>query len=161
MSMRTLARFLARARNAAGLRGDVNVLVTSSRQLRQLNRRYRGKDKATDVLSFPAGSHENGFAGDIAIAAEIAAQNARRYGHKPADELKILTLHGILHLAGYDHERDNGRMARREAQLRVKLGLPASLTERSAAARSSHRKPGPRTSAKRSTRPSRSKAGAR
>ena len=159
--MRTLARFLARARNAAGLRGDVNVLVTSSRELRQLNRRYRGKDKPTDVLSFPATSHENGFAGDIAIAAEIAAQNARRYGHKPADELKILTLHGILHLAGYDHERDNGRMARREAKLRAQLGLPGSLTERSAAARSNHREQPPRASSKRSTRASRSKAGVR
>ena len=159
--MQALARFSARARKAAGLRGNVNVLVTSSRKLRQLNRRYRGKDKPTDVLSFPATSHENGFAGDIAIAAEIAAQNARQYGHKPADELKILTLHGILHLAGYDHERDNGRMARREAQLRTQLGLPTSLTERSAGARSNHRNQRPRASSKRSTRASESKAGAR
>ena len=133
ISMRTLARFLARARNAAGLRGDVNVLVTSSRELRQLNRRYRGKDKPTDVLSFSPVLGSDAFGGDIAICADIAARNARSLGHSPAEEVKILALHGLLHLAGYDHERDNGEMARKEQGLRKSLGLPVSLTERTLA----------------------------
>jgi probable rRNA maturation factor len=126
-----LARFLARAQRAAGLRGEVNVLVAGSREIRELNRRYRGRDKATDVLSFPAdGGAGKGFAGDIAISADLAAQSARQYGHAPAEELKILLLHGVLHLAGYDHERDNGRMARMEERLRVQLGLPTALIAR-------------------------------
>ncbi len=129
----TLARFLARAQRAAGLRGEVNVLVAGSREVRELNRRYRGQDKATDVLSFPSdGGAGKGFAGDIAIAADLAAQNARQFGHAPAEELKILVLHGLLHLAGYDHERDNGRMAQMEDRLRAQLGLPAGLIARSA-----------------------------
>jgi probable rRNA maturation factor len=71
------------------------------------------------------------FAGDVAISAEIAGQNARRLGHPPAEEVKVLVLHGLLHLAGYDHESDNGTMARREARLREQLGLPVALIERS------------------------------
>ncbi len=70
------------------------------------------------------------LAGDVAISAEIAARNARKLGHSTAEEVKILTLHGILHLAGYDHEEDAGNMARREQQLRKRLGLPAGLIER-------------------------------
>ena len=70
------------------------------------------------------------FAGEIAISADIACQNALRYGHSPAQEIKVLALHGILHLAGYDHERDNGQMAREEARLRRALGLPSTLIER-------------------------------
>jgi probable rRNA maturation factor len=127
-----LAHFLARARRAAGLRGEVNVLVAGSREVRELNRRYRGRDKATDVLSFPSdGGAGKGFAGDIAISAERAAQSARQFGHAPVEELKILLLHGVLHLAGYDHERDNGRMARMEERLRAQLGLPPALIARS------------------------------
>ena len=127
-----LARFLARAQRAAGLRGEVNVLLAANPEIRDLNRRYRGKDRATDVLSFPTdGGSGKGFAGDIAISAEMAARNARRFGHAPADELKILLLHGVLHLAGYDHERDNGRMARLEKHLRARLGLPLNLIARS------------------------------
>lgn len=127
-----LERFLARAQRAAGLRGEVNVLVAGSREIRELNRRYRGQDKATDVLSFPSdGGAGQGFAGDIAISAELAAQSARQFGHAPAEELKILVLHGVLHLAGYDHERDNGRMARMEERLRAQLGLPKALIARS------------------------------
>jgi probable rRNA maturation factor len=83
------------------------------------------------VLSFPAlDESRNGFAGDIAISLEIATVNARRFGHAPAEEVKILALHGILHLAGYDHERDNGKMAVKEARLRRVLGLPQGLIER-------------------------------
>jgi probable rRNA maturation factor len=126
-----LDRFIARARRAAGLRGGVNVLVTSNAEMQALNRRFRGKNAATDVLSFPATfDTPSGFAGDIAISASIASQNARALGHSPAEEVKILALHGILHLRGYDHERDQGRMARREKQLRAKLHLPPGLIER-------------------------------
>lgn len=128
----SLDRFVLRARRVARLRGSVTVLVTSSREMRRLNLRFRGKDKPTDVLSFPpAPLATKGFAGDVAISAEIAAQNARRLGHSPAEEIKILSLHGVLHLRGYDHETDNGKMARREQQLRKQLGLPVALIERS------------------------------
>jgi probable rRNA maturation factor len=126
-----LDRFVARARRAADLKAKVNVLVTSSAEMKSLNRQFRTKDKPTDVLSFPA---EPGVrkevAGEIAISAEIATKSARELGHSPAEEIKILVLHGILHLRGYDHECDNGQMARREKQLRAKLHLPSGLIER-------------------------------
>jgi probable rRNA maturation factor len=126
-----LTRFLARARRAAGLRGALNVLVTSNAEMKSLNRRFRGKDKPTDVLSFPAApGTAQGFVGDIAISAEIATQNAHSFGHAPAAEVKILTLHGILHLRGYNHERDHGQMTRREQKLRSELHLPVGLIER-------------------------------
>jgi probable rRNA maturation factor len=127
----SLDRFLRRARRAVGLRGRVTALVTTNRALRVLNERYRGKDQPTDVLSFPAepiAVHD--FAGDVAISAEIAAQNARRLGHSLPEEIKVLALHGVLHLAGYDHERDRGEMARKEEHLRKQLGLPVALIER-------------------------------
>ena len=127
-----LARFLTRAQRAAKLGGEVNVLVAGSQEIRELNRRYRGRDEVTDVLSFPAdGGAGKGFAGDIAISADLAAQSARQFGHPPAEELQILLLHGVLHLAGYDHERDNGLMAQTEERLRAQLGLPAALIARS------------------------------
>ena len=126
-----LSRFVARARRAAGLKGLVNVLLTSSAEMKSLNRRFRGKDKPTDVLSFPAEPDtQKQFAGEIAISAEIAAHNAWALRHSPAEEVKILVLHGVLHLRGYDHECDNGQMARREEQLRAKLHLPLVLIER-------------------------------
>ena len=126
-----LDRFLARARQGVGLKGTVNVLLTSSAEMKSLNRRFRGKDKPTDVLSFPAEPDaQKQVAGEIAISAEIASQNARALGHSPAEEVKILVLHGVLHLRGYDHECDNGQMARREKQLRAKLRLPLGLIER-------------------------------
>jgi probable rRNA maturation factor len=132
LSELALDRFVARARRAAGLKGRVNVLVTSSAEMKSLNRRFRGKDKATDVLSFPAeADSQEGLAGEIAVSAEIAAHNARALGHSPAEEVKVLVLHGILHLRGYDHECDNGQMARREKQMRAKLRLPSGLIERS------------------------------
>ena len=128
---RSLERFVARAKRAAGLRGAVTVLDTTSTELRSLNHRFRGKDKPTDVLSFPAEMMSRGrFAGDVAISADIAAKNARRLGHSPAEEVKVLALHGLLHLAGYDHEADNGKMAKREGRLRQQLGLPVALIER-------------------------------
>jgi probable rRNA maturation factor len=116
------------------LPGTVNVLVTNSRELRALNLRFRGKDKSTDVLSFPAPllGHASAkkVAGDLAISADIARENATRLGHSVAVEMKILVLHGILHLAGFDHEQDNGEMAREESRLRQQLKLPAGLIER-------------------------------
>lgn len=137
LSELALSRFTARARRAAGLKGTVDVLVTANAEMRSLNRRFRGKDKATDVLSFaaPPESLRKKFAGEIAISAEIAAQNAHVLGHTAAQETKILVLHGILHLLGYDHERDHGQMARRERQLRARLRLPDGLIERASGKR--------------------------
>jgi len=134
LSPSTLERFLLRARRMVRLHGTVNVLVTNSPELRALNSRFRGKDKPTDVLSFPAPilspTHAKQVAGDLAISADIARENARRLGHPVAAEIKIIVLHGILHLAGFDHERDNGEMAREEIRLRQKLRLEAGLIER-------------------------------
>jgi len=133
LSEPALERFVARAKRVVRLRGTVNVLVTTSRELRILNSRFRGLDKATDVLSFPPiFDLVPDFAGDVAISADIAAQNARRLGHSAAVEIKILALHGVLHLAGYDHERDAGEMGRKEAHLRKRLGLPVALIARNA-----------------------------
>ncbi|HSM87935.1 MAG TPA: rRNA maturation RNase YbeY [Candidatus Limnocylindrales bacterium] len=120
-----LERFARQAQKLARLRGEIAVLITRRRRIQELNRRFRRKDKPTDVLSFP---REDG--GDIAICAEIARENARRYGHALREELKILVLHGMLHLAGYDHENDGGEMARTEARLRALLKLPLALIER-------------------------------
>jgi probable rRNA maturation factor len=136
LSEDSLGRFVLRARKLAGLHGAANVQVTTSNAVQALNRRFRNKNKATDVLSFPAvepairDKKTAPLAGDIVISADIAAQNAVKLGHSAAEEVKILTLHGILHLAGFDHERDNGEMARRESELRQKLGLPVALIER-------------------------------
>jgi len=135
-----LGRFVARAGRAAGLRDAVNVLVTTNSKMRSLNSRFRGQDKPTDVLSFPAEAGSGArFAGDIAISAETAAENARRLGHPVSQEIKILVLHGILHLRGYDHERDKGQMDRRERRLRRALRLPVGLIERTSASRSTSR----------------------
>ena len=136
----SLSRFAARACRAARLKGSLGVLVTNNREMRLLNKRFRRKNKPTDVLSFPpmtntahASGRREHAAGDLAISAQIAASNARCLGHSTSDEVKVLILHGILHLAGYDHESDHGQMARKEQKLRKSLGLPAGLIERSAA----------------------------
>lgn len=130
-SERALALFLTKARRAVGLRGEVDVVVTTNRQMRQLNRQFRKKDKPTDVLSFPADSVPGStLAGEIAISVDIARQNGRVLGHGTISELKILVLHGVLHLAGYDHETDSGQMARMEQKLRRELRLPDGLIER-------------------------------
>jgi probable rRNA maturation factor len=106
-------------------------MITDNRHIRDLNLRFKGIDRATDVLSFPAPVFVRGFAGDIAISVEIAAKNARLLGHSASDEVRILIVHGVLHLAGYDHENDNGEMARREQLMRKRLALPSGLIERS------------------------------
>ncbi len=131
ISEAALARFVGRAARAIRLRGTVNVLLTGNRELQGLNRRFRGKDQATDVLSFPSTAESaDSTAGEIAISVDMATANSKLLGHSPAEELKILALHGMLHLAGYDHERDNGAMARKEERLRQSLGLPTGLIKR-------------------------------
>ena len=120
--------FAGKVLKALRLRGEVAILITSDDELQRLNREFRGKDKPTDVLSFP--SDLPGHAGDIAISAEIAAENARRRKLTLMEELKVLILHGLLHLAGYDHETDNGEMARKEQMLRRQFGLTESLIAR-------------------------------
>ena len=131
LNSRTLASFALKARRAAGLRGTVSILITGNSGTRRLNSRFRGKNRPTDVLSFPADS-ANGFAGDIAISIDIAAHNARLLGHSVSDEIQILILHGMLHLAGYDHDKDQGEMANKEIELRRRFGLATGLIERSA-----------------------------
>jgi probable rRNA maturation factor len=135
LSARAFTRFLAQAKTAVRLRGEVNVLLTTDRTIRRLNRDYRGKNKATDVLSFPASEfvqnqRKNPEKGDLAISVDTARRQGAACGHALEAEIKILILHGLLHLAGYDHETDDGRMARRERQLRARLGLPQGLIER-------------------------------
>jgi probable rRNA maturation factor len=146
-----LDKFLARARRALRLpAGSLTVCLVTDAEIARWNRSYRGKKGPTDVLSFPAG--ENGtrrrrqstsrpprrgspfvsstsfasstsYLGDIAIAPAVARRNARRFGRAFDDEMRILILHGILHLMGYDHETDTGQMDRRERRLRRALGL--------------------------------------
>jgi len=112
----------------ARARGAVTVALVSDGRVRSLNARYRGKDTRTDVLSFPGG--EPGQLGDVVIASGVARRQAGRAGHPVQVELRVLALHGLLHLLGYDHERDDGRMARLERRLRRKGGLREGLIER-------------------------------
>ena len=128
VNVRALTLFAAKAQRALALSGEVNVRITSNRELQKLNRRFRRKNKPTDVLSFPSAWPK--VDGDIAISADIAAANAADIGHPTETELKVLILHGLLHLAGYDHETDNGEMQARETELRQQLKLPTGLIER-------------------------------
>jgi probable rRNA maturation factor len=153
LSAPTLTRFLNRARAAIGLRGAVDVLLTTDRTLRELNRSFRGKDKPTDVLSFPAPpAFAKKHAGDLAISIETAARQAKAFAHPTQDEVKILILHGLLHLAGEDHEADSGEMATREAALRRELHLPATLIERTMLTTTKKRPTPPRSIKKTPTR---------
>jgi probable rRNA maturation factor len=112
----------------ARAKGQVTVALVPDTRVRSLNRRYRRHDATTDVLSFPAGEpHE---LGDVVIAEGVARRQARAAGHSLQIELRVLALHGLLHLLGYDHEQDGGRMARVERRLRRAGGLPAGLIER-------------------------------
>jgi probable rRNA maturation factor len=137
LGKRDLNRFLACAAKALGLTGEFSVLLTGDERLRALNLQFRGQDKATDVLSFPAlPEAANGAqGGDLAISLETALVQAAAYGHTLQMEVKILILHGLLHLAGYDHERDQGQMRRRETRLRKQFALSVGLVERSQRAR--------------------------
>ena len=131
LSASGLTRFLNRARRAIGLDGEVEVLLANDSTLRRLNKSFRGKDKSTDVLSFPTSAEfDHAHAGDLAISLETAARQAATYGHTLREEVRILLLHGLLHLAGEDHETDDGEMAIREAALRRELRLPSALIER-------------------------------
>ena len=133
-------------------RGEVTVALVSDRRMRTLNRSFRGVDRATDVLSFPAfadASREarsapasvrsSGVAvapallGDIVIATGVATRQAREAGHALGTELRVLALHGLLHLLGFDHETDGGAMARTERRLRSRGGLREGLIDRAAA----------------------------
>ena len=137
---RSLRSWLARVapHRAAGA---VTIAIVSDAHIRRLNREYRGIDRPTDVLSFPAPESwlrpsrrafsPAGELGDIVIARGVARRQAQRARHSPATEWRILALHGLLHLLGYDHERDGGRMERVERRLRRKGGLPSGLIERS------------------------------
>jgi probable rRNA maturation factor len=126
-----LARWLAAVAPAAA-RGTLTVALVGDRRMRTLNRTWRGKDAATDVLSFPAGADPGParHLGDLVISRDTAARQAKAEGHSLATEMRVLALHGLLHLLGYDHERDSGRMARIERRLRRQGGLPACLIER-------------------------------
>ena len=128
-----LRGFLAELTRRVARGRTITCLIANDAEVRRLNRFFRGKDQATDVLSFPAAKANGlagGLAGDIAISIDRARMQAAERGHSLADELRILMLHGALHLAGMDHESDSGEMARVESRWRKKLGLPDGLIER-------------------------------
>lgn len=124
---RGLGPWLTKAAPASA-RGDLSVAIVSDRRMRALNRQFRGTDAVTDVLSFP--SDARGFMGDVVIASGVAKKQAKAAGHTPQTEVRVLALHGLLHLLGYDHESDDGKMARAEMRLRKKAGLEEGLIER-------------------------------
>jgi probable rRNA maturation factor len=122
-----LSRWLRRVAPVRA-RGQITVALVPDRRVQELNRTFRGKNTSTDVLSFPA--DEPGVLGDVVIARGVARRQARGAGHDLPTEIRVLALHGLLHLLGYDHEHDGGRMARLEARLRRKGGLREGLIER-------------------------------
>jgi len=132
LALRRFARRLER--EVCGGR-SFTCLIAGDGELRRLNRDFRGKDYSTDVLSFPGqggtGAFDfQSFLGDIAISRHRASAQAREFGHPPETEIRILMLHGVLHLLGMDHESDGGRMARAEKRWRARLHLPNGLIER-------------------------------
>lgn len=131
---RPLAAFLKAAAAQLIPGRPVTCLITDDRELRELNRTFRKKDSPTDVLSFPLARGASG--GEMAISLDRAAAQASDFGHSIEDEVRILALHGLLHLAGMDHETDEGEMARAEALWRKRLKLPPGLVERSRVERS-------------------------
>ena len=129
-----LGPWLSRAA-PSGTCGRVTIALVTDAVMRRLNRQYRGADKATDVLSFPADASPNTrkgqrFLGDLAIARGVAARQARAQGHSARVEIRVLALHGLLHLLGYDHEVDAGEMAHLEERLRRRAGVPSGLIGR-------------------------------
>jgi probable rRNA maturation factor len=128
---RALATFARDVKQAIALEGDVSILLTTDTHIRELNRAYRRKDKATDVLSFPSAlGGPASLAGDLAVSLETAERQAEEQGHGLFDEVRILLLHGMLHLKGFDHETDAGQMARKERALRKVFALPQGLIQR-------------------------------
>ncbi len=122
--LQRLSRDLARGREFA-------IVVASDEAVRRANSRFRGKRQSTDVLSFPDG--EAGRLGDILISARRADRQAREFGHRVEDELKVLALHGLIHLLGFDHETDGGEMRHTEREWRRRYGLQPGLIERAEA----------------------------
>ena len=138
-SSRGLAGWLSGAAPSRA-RGDVTVALVSDGRMRALNRTFRGKDYATDVLSFPsdaqaapAGARGERYLGDIVIATGVARRQADEAHHSIGAEFRVLALHGLLHLLGYDHDGDGGLMLRTEERLRRRAGLPAGLIARTKA----------------------------
>ena len=130
---RALVRFARKLQFEIANGRPFDCLITGDAELRKLNRTYRGKDYATDVLSFPASRPPASGPrrlGDLAISLARARAQARQFGHTTDQELRVLMLHGLLHLLGMDHETDLGRMARAERRWRKHLGLPDGLIER-------------------------------
>lgn len=129
---RSLERFARKLQNAVAKGRPFDCLITGDAELRRLNLKFRAKDQPTDVLSFPSGTDllAGPSLGSLAISLARARAQARAFGHSTEDEIRILMLHGILHLTGLDHETDTGRMARAEKLWRARLGLPTSLLER-------------------------------
>ena len=125
---RAIRNFARRLQREVARGRSFDCLITGDAELRRLNRQFRGKDYPTDVLSFPAALP--GSLGDLAISFARARSQARAFGHAPEEELRILMLHGLLHLLGYDHETDSGRMARAEKRWRARFALPNGLIER-------------------------------
>jgi probable rRNA maturation factor len=119
----TLERSAAQLHQAVAPKLSFHCLITTDAELRRLNAQFLGHDYPTDVLSFPESN-------DIAISYPRAAAQAAEHGHSTFDELRVLMLHGLLHLLGHDHESDGGRMARLEEKWRSKLGLPLGLIAR-------------------------------
>ena len=116
------ARFAAKALDAIGKSdSSATVAFVSDKSIRKLNQQFRGVDKATDVLSFPA--YEPNNLGDIAMSVETATRQAKENGLSFENEIAQLILHGLLHLCGYDHETDNGEMNKLELRLRRKLKI--------------------------------------
>ena len=129
-----LDAFVQRVQKRIGLQGQVNILLADDATLKQLNREFRGKNQSTDVLSFPAiqiAGAPQAQAGDLAVSLDTAARQASEHRHSLQTEVKILLLHGLLHLAGFDHETDSGEMRERETELRTRFRLPCSLIMRS------------------------------
>jgi len=138
LARRPLELFLRRVWDELGIEdAEVTICLVSDAEIARMNEAFRRKKGPTDVLSFPAakkrkplritrgrrGSMQNEYLGDIAISPATAQRNAKAYGRRPGNEIRILMLHGVLHLLGYDHETDRGAMNRLEQKLRRRLGL--------------------------------------
>ena len=126
---RTLRNFSRALSERIGQGRAFCCLITSDEELRRLNREFLNHDYPTDVLSFPA-AEEGGDMGELAISIERAEAQAREHEHAVVDEVRVLMLHGVLHLSGMDHERDRGDMARAERKLRQEFALPTGLIAR-------------------------------
>lgn len=129
---RAVKQFAGELSKQVGEGRPFTCLITNDNALRKLNRDFLGHDYATDVLSFPSGAA--GALGDVAISSERARAQAGEFGHSLLDEYRILMLHGVLHLIGFDHETDRGEMRRAEGQWRDVFDLPNTLTRRMAGA---------------------------